>query len=199
MDTFTDPNRLNHGCFYNIYDKDGNLIADNAKLEGKPWDGLRFSIKSSSGEITPLFLKKPFVLTFVEIEQPKFTEENAREIMGEIIRIIGNKGFCNYDDLTGIFRKVYEMALLWGHVMRSIKNGTGGHYKLDIEEALQQNGLTMSIVRKDVTANHNGEFCYFVRNGETPECSGPSIPYNSSSGYTLGFSFMSVNFVAYSN
>ena len=199
MALFTDPNRLNHGCYYDICDNAGNIIADNAKLEGKPWDGLRFSIKSSSAERTELFLKKPFFLTFVEIEQPKFTEENARKIMGEIIEIIENKGFCNYDDLTGIFRKVYEFALAWGHVMGSIKNGTGGHYKLDIEEALQQNGLTISIVSKDANANHAGDFCYFVRNGETPECSGRSIPYNYSSNHTLGYPSMSVNFVVYSN
>jgi hypothetical protein len=198
MSSFTNPNTLKHGCFYNIYDNAGNLIADNAKLEGKPWDGLYFSIESSSTERTPLFLKKPIDLVFVEIEQAKFTDVNAHQIMTAIVGIIDDKGYCDNDDFKPILRSVYEPAYLNGNVMGSIQRGEEGHFKFDIAEALQLYGLTIVTVLKSGEEKYDGDLCYFVRsNDEIPPCSGSPIPYDYSLS-CLGFFSRTVNFVAYS-
>ena len=128
----------------------------------------------------------------------KFTQENAEEIMRRINTIIEQKKFCNNDDFIAIIKGVFELAQSNGIVMESIKKGQDGHYKLDLEEELKKNGIRIAIVPRNGKEKYHGNFCYFVRNGETPECSGRPIPYTYSLDY-LGYYSTTVNFVAFSS
>ena len=200
MNSFTNPNTLKHGCFYNIYDNAGNLITDNAKFDGNPWDEIRFSINDATraGGRAPHSFKKPVNLVFVEIEQPKFTEENAHQIMTAILGFIDDKRYCNNEDFISILKRVYEPAYINGRVMGFIQRGKDGHYKFDIAEALQLYGLKIVIVTKSGEEKYDGDLCYFVMNNdEIPPCSGSPIPYTYSLS-CMGFYSSTVNFVAYS-
>jgi hypothetical protein len=129
---------------------------------------------------------------------PKFSAEDAHQIMTAIVEIIDDKGYCNNDDFKPILRTVYEPAYYYGNVMGSIQRGENGHFKFDIAEALQLYGLTIVTVPKSGEEKYDGELCYFVRsNDEIPPCSGSPIPYTYSLSY-LGFFSSTVNFVGYS-
>jgi hypothetical protein len=133
------------------------------------------SNNASTGERIPLNINKSFDLIPLETEQPKFTQENAMQILREIVEIIRDKRFCNNDDFVKILETVYKPALQ-EKVMRNIRRGKDGHYEFNIEEALSDRyDVKIFVLPKRPQDKYNNEFCYFVFKGQTPEFEGPPI------------------------
>jgi hypothetical protein len=209
MEPFTDYNNLRIGSYYNIDVIEGTIFdklfpnetcyASNARMVSDNEKYFIFFQEDSTGEESPLAIMKSLNLKFTEIEQPKFTKENAEQILKEISEIIKKRNYCDNDNFMKIFRKVFEPALKEKTVMENIKGGLDGHFRFDIENELlsidaiiSENGRTLRFNKLYDKKDDYG--CYFVRKGKDPLLMGSPIPKNySDRDYTT------VNFVIFKN
>ena len=91
MEPFTDYKKLKIGSYYNIDVIEGTIFdklfpnetryASNARMVSDNEKYFIFFQEDSTGEESPLAIMKSLNLKFTEIEQPKFTKENAEQIL----------------------------------------------------------------------------------------------------------------------
>ena len=209
MEPFTDYKKLKIGSYYNIDVIEGTILtnyfpnetryASNARMVSDNEKYFIFFQEDSTGEESPLAIMKSLNLKFTEIEQPKFTKENAEQILKEISEIIKKRNYCDNDNFMKIFRKVFEPALKEKTVMENIKGGHDGHFRFDIENELlsidaiiSENGRTLRF--NELYDKKDNYGCYFVSKGTDPLLMGSPIPKNySDRDYTT------VNFVIFKN